>query len=1044
MLSIESAAWRFSAFADQVLAPAAYAARAPLAVGVRHCASRIAPDEAAAREFLPVNVGYRWGPLWSNAWFRLRGAVPADWAGRCVVLRFSSGTESLLWRDGVPAGGLNQYHDAKSLYGEARGGERVDLLIESSCIRPFGATVFWWDDAETRARWNESQPGRVDFAELAVFDEAAWRLWRTYDFARQLIALLPNDSERARCVVDALDRATRLIDDRQPARSAGAALAVLQRGLQGDGPAAATRCFAVGHAHIDTAWLWPLRETRRKCLATFSTVLQLMDRFPDFRFLCSQAVHYDWVEQDSPALFEQIRRRVSEGRWEPAGAMWVEPDCNVPSGESLVRQILHGVRYWQSRFPDAPPQRLLYLPDTFGFPASLPQIAAQAGIDTFITNKLCWSQQNEFPHASFLWRGIDGTEIVAHQTPGRDYNSLNTPKEQLRGAQNAARLDQSRAGVWMQPFGHGDGGGGPTDTSILFAQLAGQCEPLARTELAGSGAFCDALHERFRALGDEGRTLPVWDGELYLEIHRGTYTSQAWLKQANRRAEQQLRVAEWLAFAGPARPNSDDSAALRGQLNSLWKLLLLNQFHDILPGSSIAEVYDDARRDHAQIAAGAAAIVDDISAAWGTRIDTRGRRRPMLVFNPSSSRRSGVVECAGERFYVADVPALGCAVIDRDAPHECGESRALNNGIIAASIDQNGAIGSLVQLTSGREARADRAKCGGPFELNQLVLYEDRPRAWEAWDIDPEYGDKSWPQCSPVDNRREIQIGALISGVEITRSIGEKSRITQTYMLAAGSPRLDIHTRIDWREERRLLRALFPVNIRSRFATHEIAFGHIQRPTHRSNPWDAAMFEVCTHRWMDLSEPGFGVALLNDGRFGCSCHDNVMGLSLLRSPKFPDPGADIGEHEFTYSLMPHGGDWRAAGVAAEAQSLNAPLFAIPLSAEQAGVYPDHWQPVELEVEPPVAVEVAAIKPAENGEGIIVRFVEIHGGRGCVRIKWNLPVLAVRAVDLLERDMPGAIAHRELNVHHSEVDGVTTLTIRPFQIVTLLARIASGE
>lgn len=1038
MNPIESIAWRFAAFADQVLAPAVHPARVPLSIAVHHAQTALSPEAARRHAFEPITAGYRWGPLWSTAWFLLIGRVPAEWAGRCVVLRFSSGTESLLWRDGAPAGGLNLYHDSALLFPAARGGEEISLLVESSCIRPFGATVFWWDDAETRARWNEPQPGRVDFAELAIWDETLWRLWRTYDFARQLLVLQPADSARAGRLIDALETATRLIHDGNPIETAEPALAALESGLRGTGAGAASRCFAVGHAHIDTAWLWPIRETRRKCLATFSTVLSLMERFPDFRFMCSQAAQYAWVEQDSPVLFERIRERVAERRWEPTGAMWVEPDCNIPSGESLVRQILHGVNYWNSRFPDAASQRLLFLPDTFGFPASLPQIAVRAGLDTFVTNKLCWNQQNEFPHVSLLWRGIDGTEIVAHQTPGRDYNSLNTPRELLRGAQIAARLDRSGAGVWLQPFGHGDGGGGPTDTSILFARLARECEPLARVTLSDSRSFCDALHEHFR---EKQPDLPVWDGELYLEIHRGTYTTQAWLKQANRRAEQLLRAVEWLWFAAPGGLPAAERVACRTELDSLWKLLLLNQFHDILPGSSIAEVYVDARRDHETIRIAAEARKNQAIAAWEARCDTRNLRRPMLVFNPASTARGGVVNCDGESFFVEPVPALGCAILDRDHPSPpYAGSRNLCNGILEAKIATDGALLSLRHLPTGREVGARSNLNDAAAKLNQLVLYEDHPRAWEAWDIDPEYAAKAFPLCGPVDQLREISLGELASGVEVTRSVGESSRITQTYVLFAGAPRLDIRTRIEWREQRRLLRALFPVNVRSRTATHEIAFGHIQRPAHRSNPWDRAMFEVCSHRWVDLSEPGFGVALLNDGRYGHSCHDGTLGISLLRSPKFPDPDADMGIHEFTYSLMPHAGDWRSAGVASEAEALNAPLFAIPLAPGRAGALSGCWSPFTLEPSPPIGLEVAALKPAEDGDGIVLRLVEIHGGRGMFRIRWNLPVRSVCWATLLEK---AESIDRDV-LEHDPSSATSSIYIRPFQIVTLRVRLDESQ
>ncbi|MHC4579794.1 MAG: alpha-mannosidase, partial [Planctomycetota bacterium] len=834
-----------------------------------------------------------------------------------------------------------------------------------------------------RDRWSGPTPGVLERCDLAVYRHAVWRLWQTYDFARQLLAELPEDGWRARVVGDALRRASKRIDDRDVASTAPEVTAILEAALRQRPAGTATRCFAVGHAHIDTAWLWPIRETRRKCLRSFANVLELMEREPDFRFLCSQAQQYAWVEADAPGLFARIADRVREGRWEAAGGMWVEADCNIPSGESLVRQIIYGVRFWQERFGAHAPQRILYLPDTFGFPASLPQIMALTGLDTFVTNKLAWNQTNEFPHVSFRWRGIDGTEVLAHCTPGHDYNAANTPAELRRGEMNAARKDAAQTGVWLQPFGYGDGGGGPTEAMVRRARLARCCEGLPRVTLARAAEFRAALHHRRAALASQGTDLPVWDGELYLELHRGTYTTQARLKRANRRAENGMRMAEWLVSCAPGPSDLPPPDALRARLVEAWKLVLLNQFHDILPGSSIGAVNEDAARQHERVREVYETVTTEATNAWAALADTVDLARPMIVFNPGSAPRSGVVACQGELHVVKDVPALGVCVIDRSEERSLKNVRAegekLANGIIEATIDRAGRISGLRRVADSRDARRQPAE-GGSGPLNQLILYEDRPRSWEAWDIDAEYEEKPCPVDGPAEKWRVAETGPQRGVIEVARPLGEGSRIRQRFVLEAGSPRLDVETHVDWHERRRVLRALFPVDVRARRATHEIQFGTIERPTHRNTTWEQAMYEVCAHTWMDLSEPGFGVALLNDGKYGHSCDGNVMGLTLLRSSKFPDPEADMGAHEFTYSLMLHAGNWRAAGVDREAHALNAPLRALPLAPGRAGTLPRRWAPFEIGGEGSAGVVVSAVKRAEADDRLIVRLVETHGGR----------------------------------------------------------------
>ncbi len=1045
--AIELSVQRLGTVADQLLGPAVIRCRLPIAdVSIFQPESRLNVKQALTGNYEPVAPGLRWGPVWSTAWFRIRGQIPTEWSGRSVDLRFSSGTEAAVWFNGVVCGGLDVNHDTVNLVDSAVGGERLEILVEAACNRPLGATFFWWDEPEAVARWAEDKPGRLDYCEFVVIDRAVWRLRHQVEFARQLLQQLPSDSQRVRRLIDGLDALTTKLDSGNIVDQAGAASDELTRLLRGGG-GAQTRSTAVGHAHIDTAWLWPLVETRRKCARTFATALNSLKRYPGFRFAATQAQQYAWIEADYPELFERIRAAVASGGWEPSGGMWIEPDCNVPSGESLIRQIIHGTRYFRERFGAAGNQTYAFLPDTFGFSGICPQIFRQAGLQTFITNKLIWSDANEFPHINFVWRGIDGTSIVSHCTPGRDYNSQLTPKELLRGERDMARMDGSGAGLWLQPFGHGDGGGGPTTESIERAGFAADCEGLSRMSLGRIDDFCRELHAARDVSLARTREWPVWDGELYLEYHRGTLTTIGWLKRANREAEHRLRTVEYLTSASPG--GGDLSVAHAERLDETWKKLLLNQFHDILPGSSIKEVYDDAAADHAAITAALKPIERDAWTAWCRSLDTRGMRRPLAIFNSTSWPASGVVDTIyPEQHFVTDVPPLGVRIIDCDvitldeaaraAIEVQVEPRALQNNRLRAEFDDAGRISLLRTLPDGRTWSSR--------PLNQLVLYDDRPRAWEAWDIDREHLATARLVDQPAKFVAAVGDQSLRGEIMVTRKIGQASSITHSYVLAADSPRLDIRMTVDWKEERTLLRATFPVDVQSTRATYDLSMGFIERPTHANTSWDKAKFEVCAHRWMDLSEHGGGVAILNDGKYGHSCHGNVMGLTLLRSPMFPFPNADKGLHQIVYSIMPHAGDWRTAGVDRQAALLNDPLISIDLQAlagEDGGlpaarriIQSSTWAPVSIEVTGTAAVEVTALKRAEDGDGLILRLAETHGGRGMARILWNVGGKHVTAVDLLERSNDGSTTSELPAIRHDSQGRITTVPLRPFGIVTL--------
>ena len=617
---------RFENLADTVLAERVFRDRIPLDVHVLQTHEHLRPSQLDVESFSPIQVGWRWGPVWSTAWFRITADVPESLKDQSLAIQFSSGTEATFWYDGTPWHGLDENRDLVRLDPSMLGSGGLEFLIEAACTLPLGASTFWWDHPEVQTRWREPNPGRLESASLVVLDDSAWRLKEAWDFARRLLLALPPESDASARLLEGMHHLAPML----ATEKAEVLQTSLESLLASGGSAAGGPCIATGHAHIDTAWLWPLSETRRKCLRSFSTMLRLMERYDEFRFLCSQTQQYAWIEEDSPELFSQIRDRVHDGRWEPGGAMWVEPDCNVPSGESLIRQIVHGTSWWSDRFGASADQRHLYLPDTFGFPASLPQIIALAGLTL---GKILHHQQDlmvrdqPLPHVTFKWRGIDGTEVLSHLTPGHNYNSPIHPSDVLAGQGILMGQPRPRPDTWLQPFGYGDGGGGPTDSMIERIGHSGSCMGLPPVEHGRTDDFCQLLHEQS---GDVGN-LPVWDGDLYLELHRGTYTSQSWLKMANREAEDDLRTIEAM---GAGVDGGVDLEGLRASLDETWKLVLLNQFHDILPGSSINKVYEDARSQYDRIEATCATQFDLFGCDHLKRGDHRCEE---IFFSPSST-----------------------------------------------------------------------------------------------------------------------------------------------------------------------------------------------------------------------------------------------------------------------------------------------------------------------------------------------------------------------------------------------------------------------
>jgi alpha-mannosidase len=960
--------------------------RAPEVLEVAGPTGRIGVDEAEGLEFRPARLGEQFGPLWSTWWFRVGATVPEEWAGSRVDLLWVTHSESTLWVDGRSVQGLNTSPEGARpdalLLDRVRGGEQLDLRIELACSGKFGRLA---------SPYESVQPVVLDRALIARFDERAWSLFHDLDVLRQLESDAANglDPAWAGLLLQELNRFCNTWDE-DPA-TWDAAAAILAALYQQRNAGVVHRLSAIGHAHLDTAWLWPLAETYRKAVRTFASQVAYLERYPEYRFCCSQAQQYDWIRRRNPELYARISGHVADGRWVPVGGTWVEPDCNLPSGESLARQFLHGQRFFEREFGRRCSE--FWNPDVFGYASQLPQIMRLAGIDRFLTQKLSWNRFNKPEHHTFTWEGVDGSRVLAHFPPADTYNATADVAELRRSARDYRDHDRSRHSLLV--FGWGDGGGGPTPAMLETLRRCGDLEGVPPTEITSPQRFFDELEA-------DADALPVVVGELYFEYHRGTYTSQAAVKRGNRRGEGALHDAEFVAsaaarLAGAAYP--------RERLNELWQLLLLNQFHDILPGSSIGEVYADAAADHARVLEGAAGVAGEALAALA-------QEGPATPVNTIGDPRAEVAAGADGTpvWVVAEPYAAGAPVQATDAVRvtEAAGGVVLENGHIRAELACDGSLRSLVERTTGREALAAPG--------NLLQEYDDRPTAFDAWDLDP-FHLETVGDSPAAKGRPAVDATPLRAEMVFERRLGRASRMLQTVRLDAGSPRLEFRSEVDWAESHRALKVLFPVAVRAPTATYEMPFATTERPTHYSTSRDLAQFEVPGHRFADLSEHGFGVALLTDCKYGYSTLGGDMRITLLRAPKEPDPDADMGRHSFAYAVMPHAGGWREAGVAAEARRFNSPLV-----WAQTGLSLPSFASVD---DPNLVLDT--IKQAEDSKAVLIRLVEMHGGRGTARLRLGFPFTQARSCNLLEDPGPALPA----------VAGSVELAYRPHQVVSLL-------
>lgn len=865
-----------------------------------------------------------------------------------------------------------------------------------------------------------------------------------YDLAVPLQAFprLEPDGKPRRDLERVLNDAVNLLDLRHPYdgnfyQSVSEARAFLKQALYtdlaGDDDVIAT---CIGHTHIDVAWWWTVAQTREKVCRSFATVLKLMEEYPDYKFMSSQPQLYYFLKERYPELYEQIKKRVAEGRWEPEGGMWVEADCNLTSGESLVRQFLYGKRFFKEEF--GVDNRILWLPDVFGYSGALPQIMAKCGIDYFMTTKLAWNQFNKMPYDTFRWRGIDGTEILTHLITtlgvGQDekdffttYNGMLHPDAILGGWHRYQQKDINND--ILISYGYGDGGGGPTREMLeTSSRMDKGIEGVPKVRQAFARTYFDELKERVEG----NKRLPTWEGELYFEYHRGTYTSMARNKRSNRKAELHMMDLELLGVLADPKVAYPDA-----ELDGLWHGILINQFHDILPGSSIHEVYEVTKKEYEEMEAQISVLTDErvralICEGEGvTVLNTTGFERDDVVelgdcdaealldengsVYPVQQTRKGAVA------FVKDLPSKGYKTFGKVSAGEekrsfclSPDSHALETPFYQVVFDKNGCIGQIYDKENDRNVLK-------PGEAGNLMrVYEDKPIYYDNWDVDIYYTEKFW-DVTDLRGFSWVEMGPVRATLRLERQFSH-STITQEIHFYADLRRIDFETTVDWKEHQSLLKVHFPVDVHTDEATFEIQYGNVTRKTHRNTSWDKARFESCGQKWMDVSEGHYGVSLLNDCKYGHSVKDSCIGLTLIKSGTEPNPTTDQEMHFFTYSLYPHAETWKAAGTVPQAFFLNQPAL-----VSKGGKPGESFSLASLNV-PNVVLET--VKKAEDGDGVILRMYECENARTPVTLTFNQPFASAESCNCLE----------EPDGEPVKVDGnKVSFLVKPFEIKTIRIR-----
>jgi alpha-mannosidase len=971
-----------------------------------------------------------------TAWLRAKVQIPASWKGDKAVLHvLPRDCEILAYVDGRRVQAFDGAHH-ELVVSDKIGGESTHVIaLDAYSGLP--------STGEANAYFNTepSKTHRLGEAELWRVEPETFEYYYDLKFLLDTYRVSDKETREAVALLNALTESVNTLDLRQGEQSQSfydsvrKARAILtDQVLSKKANEFAPTLWAAGHAHIDTAWLWRLDHTRNKCARTFSTAIEMIKRYPDYKFSCSQPQQYAYIKQDHPELFEDIKKAVKAGRWETVGGMWIEADCNVTSGESLVRQLLYGQRFFKEEFGSR--SDVVWLPDVFGYSAAFPQIIKKAGMKYFMTIKIFWSQINKPTYQTFRWFGIDGTDVLTHFSPLGDYNAVMSPQQLRKTWQDYNQKNLNDSALYI--YGYGDGGGGPTYQMLEAAKRSKDTFVSPKVKQSTAQEFFEDLDKQVSGKPD----LPVWNGELYLELHRGTYTTQSKNKAFNRQSEILYQTAEQLAVLSQAAGQPYPTAKIKKG----WQLLLLNQFHDIIPGSSIHEVYQDSDRDYAAIFE----IGNSVAESSLTAIATKVSADPgsVLVYNPLSWSRKDVgfvpAELAAAGQDVTDIrgvkgtlvsfpenlPTLGVAALSQVTPAAAKDltvtTTRLENKFFSILLDKNAEISSISDKRNGREVIDNQSYCKG----NSLIAFEDRPMNWQAWDIDIYYQDKPYPIIE-LDSVSIIEEGPIRAGVEVKRTMtgGKGSTIRQRIFIYADLDRIDFETEVDWKESCTLLKAAFPVTVNALRASFDIQFGSIDRPTHWNTSWDWARFEVCGQKWADLSEGDYGVSVLSDSKYGWDVRDNVIRLTLLRAPNHPDPTADIGIHHFTYSLYPHAGDWRAGETVQRAYELNVPPKFVAAKSTVNSSLPKSLSLLAVDA-PNLVVET--VKKAEDDDSIVVRLYEAYNQRGTTTITFASHVSSAKAVNLMEDEPDGD----DPTIHGAQIK----FAYKPYEIKTFKVKL----
>ena len=999
---------RLDRFIRDRLEPAIYRDHIPLSIQAWQAPREPVPFAfATEQKFDEVSLGWRFGRAWSTIWLKVSGAVPQDWKSEQedshaaeIVIDFGYNTsrsgfqaEALAYDlSGVP---IKAIAPKNSWLPWSYADKTVEFFLEVAANPDVAGEYTFeptalgdWDTA------SEAPLYELKKLHLARRDIQVWELAQDVWTLRGLMLALPAENTRRHLIARALEDMLDAIDPNDVSNSAIEARAKLTDVLNAPANFSSHRIIATGHAHIDSAWLWPIRETVRKCARTFSNVLSLMDEYEDFVFSASSAQHYKWIKEHYPIVFAGIQEKVKAGQWKPVGGMWVECDGNLPGSEAMVRQFVYGQKFFRENFDLQAKEA--WLPDSFGYSGSLPQIVRQSGITSFLSQKMSWNQVNRMPHHTFWWEGIDGSRVFTHFPPVDSYISEISGAELAHAEANFS--DKGRSTISLVPFGWGDGGGGPTREMIAAARRTGDLEGSPKVKMGSADEF-------FGEAKAENDNLPVWRGEMYLELHRGVLTTQHRTKHGNRRNEALLREAElWASYAtiklGAAYPSE--------KLAEIWESILLMQFHDILPGTAIAWVYKEVENRHAQITQELRDIIDSSLKLLAN--DSSGATASLMRANSTPSSRH-------------NLQALSIGVLENPAkPASISEGKdqvVLDNGILRVSVDRTGRITSLVSISNNRDAIAE----GIP--ANEFQLHNDTPTRWDAWDIDENYRNTKQVLDRVDEFHSHLEHGCAV--IETKRHIASpgrpRSTIVQTLRLEPGSNALDIGVEVDWHESEKFLKLAFPIDIHAEEVAAETQFGFVKRPTHVNTSWDFARFETSQHKYLFLEERDWGVAFANDSTYGFDVQRTTesngatvtsVRFSLLRAPKFPDPEADQGSHSMRFKIRPTATIQDAVHLGYE---LNTPAI------EVLGNRP--VEPLVTSAASQVIVET--VKLAEDASGdLIVRLYESTGGRCDSLISFAGSASSISLTDFLEAPV---------SVEKTSGDSIN-LEFRPFQVVTL--------